>query len=439
MSSGTFTRPASHDPVHHPDVLGKPTARRRKPAVVPTFLYVSHCANVCFAAVEARAARDVVKRHHAVAHGKLRHPSPTAATVPAISWPNTRGAACDPVWIFFRSVPHTPHVSIRTSTSPGADLRHRNRLARTSSILAVHRRPHRRRSQLNLTIHPLNPFRPASSQRPASDLRRRAASPSRQRPVRGRSAVCAANAPSSEMSVRRCKPASEPASTCASETALMPEMQARASAPAAPRLPPPYPPAPPHSSPASAASLRTLRDRLRVTSPPLALRRRKPLAGLRIHHRPRTHHGPTAVPDAAPAQPTDSTRSASRTRRAAPRRRRAPAAHPITPHATTRAAAIESTTHDAVTRHPLPSSHQRPPLPRQRRNSNRSAPLPLRHRRRIPMRQKPLHRRPQRRVHRQHLKPSSRSAFAELANIILRPMRHRLNRGPRLLAPQLAR
>ena len=38
--------------------------------------------------------------------------------MPAISCPKIRGAECDPVWIFFRSVPQMPHVSIRTSTSP---------------------------------------------------------------------------------------------------------------------------------------------------------------------------------------------------------------------------------------------------------------------------------------------------------------------------------
>ena len=39
--------------------------------------------------------------------------------VPAISWPKMRGAECEPEWIFFRSVPQMPQVSMRTSTSPG--------------------------------------------------------------------------------------------------------------------------------------------------------------------------------------------------------------------------------------------------------------------------------------------------------------------------------
>ena len=60
----------------------------------------------------------MVVRHHAVAHRKPFTPSPTIAIVPAISCPKIRGAACEPVWIFFRSVPQIPQVSIRTSTSP---------------------------------------------------------------------------------------------------------------------------------------------------------------------------------------------------------------------------------------------------------------------------------------------------------------------------------
>src|SRR5438270_2585042 len=41
-----------------------------------------------------------------------------ATTCPAISCPKIRGAECDPVEIFLRSVPQMPQVWIRTSSSP---------------------------------------------------------------------------------------------------------------------------------------------------------------------------------------------------------------------------------------------------------------------------------------------------------------------------------
>ena len=48
--------------------------------------------------------------------------------MPTVSWPKMRGAECDPVWIFFRSVPQIPQLSTRMSTSPAANRRHRNGL-----------------------------------------------------------------------------------------------------------------------------------------------------------------------------------------------------------------------------------------------------------------------------------------------------------------------
>src|ERR1700722_5325078 len=45
-------------------------------------------------------------------------PAPTAATSPEVSWPKMRGAECDPVAIFLRSVPQTPQVWTRSRISP---------------------------------------------------------------------------------------------------------------------------------------------------------------------------------------------------------------------------------------------------------------------------------------------------------------------------------
>ena len=50
---------------------------------------------------------------------KFETPSPTATTRPEVSWPKIRGAECEPVAIFFRSVPQMPQVCTRTRSSPG--------------------------------------------------------------------------------------------------------------------------------------------------------------------------------------------------------------------------------------------------------------------------------------------------------------------------------
>jgi hypothetical protein len=44
---------------------------------------------------------------------------PIAATVPEVSWPKIRGAECEPVAIFFRSVPQIPQVWTLIRISPG--------------------------------------------------------------------------------------------------------------------------------------------------------------------------------------------------------------------------------------------------------------------------------------------------------------------------------
>src|ERR1700760_1913413 len=50
---------------------------------------------------------------------KVLIPPPTAAMVPTVSWPKIRGAECDPVWIFFKSVPQIPQLWTWMRTSPG--------------------------------------------------------------------------------------------------------------------------------------------------------------------------------------------------------------------------------------------------------------------------------------------------------------------------------
>src|SRR5260370_17747142 len=49
----------------------------------------------------------------------LRTPSPTFATTPAVSCTKIRGAECEPVAIFLRSVPQIPQGWTRTRISPG--------------------------------------------------------------------------------------------------------------------------------------------------------------------------------------------------------------------------------------------------------------------------------------------------------------------------------
>ena len=68
-----------------------------------------------------------MEHHHPVADRvNLVTPSPTPPPRPAVSCPKMRGAECDPVAIFFRSVPQMPQVCTLTSNLAGADLRNRN-------------------------------------------------------------------------------------------------------------------------------------------------------------------------------------------------------------------------------------------------------------------------------------------------------------------------
>src|SRR5882724_1815662 len=50
---------------------------------------------------------------------KFLTPWPIDTICPAVSWPKILGAECEPVAIFFRSVPHMPQVCTRIRTSPG--------------------------------------------------------------------------------------------------------------------------------------------------------------------------------------------------------------------------------------------------------------------------------------------------------------------------------
>src|SRR5438876_4831972 len=59
---------------------------------------------------------------------------PTAATTPEVSCPKTRGAECEPVEIFFRSVPHIPQVWTFMISSPGPILGTGMVSRRTSSV-----------------------------------------------------------------------------------------------------------------------------------------------------------------------------------------------------------------------------------------------------------------------------------------------------------------
>src|SRR5215472_856791 len=49
---------------------------------------------------------------------KPETPGPRATIWPAVSWPKIRGAECEPVEIFFKSVPQIPQVCTRSRTSP---------------------------------------------------------------------------------------------------------------------------------------------------------------------------------------------------------------------------------------------------------------------------------------------------------------------------------
>ena len=66
-----------------------------------------------------------------------------------------RGAECEPVWIFFRSVPQIPQVCTRISTSPGPIAGHRNRLDADIVHAAIDSGVHGRRDH-ERALHLLN-------------------------------------------------------------------------------------------------------------------------------------------------------------------------------------------------------------------------------------------------------------------------------------------
>ena len=67
----------------------------------------------------------------------LLTPSPIATICPAVSWPKMRGAECDPVEIFFKSVPQMPQVYPDKHLT-GANLRHRDHFQADIILAAIH-------------------------------------------------------------------------------------------------------------------------------------------------------------------------------------------------------------------------------------------------------------------------------------------------------------
>ena len=108
------------DPVHDPDVLGKSAAgwlakaRRCAHPLVHRALR-EHLEPTVVALPQGIWWKTITRSPSA----KRVTPAPRATTTPAISCPKMRGAECDPVEIFFRSVPQMPQQCIRTNSSPG--------------------------------------------------------------------------------------------------------------------------------------------------------------------------------------------------------------------------------------------------------------------------------------------------------------------------------
>ena len=127
--SGIRTTPLLDDPVHHPDVLGKASAAGFKPGGSSRLSCTSDTGQrPCVGSSSNRRTECDGRPSPGRRLANFVTPSPTAATTPAVSCPKMRGAECEPVAIFFRSVPQMPQVCTRTSISPGANLRHRHRL-----------------------------------------------------------------------------------------------------------------------------------------------------------------------------------------------------------------------------------------------------------------------------------------------------------------------
>ena len=70
--SGMRTVPFSNNPVHHPNIFRKPSARGLETRRATDFLVGRTLRKRLVAAVIALAARDVVKHYHAIAHPELR-------------------------------------------------------------------------------------------------------------------------------------------------------------------------------------------------------------------------------------------------------------------------------------------------------------------------------------------------------------------------------
>ena len=110
---------AGDDPVHRPHIFGEAAAGRVEAgghahAFVPRAL-----GERLLAAVVAASAGNMMKHRHPVADREALDAAPQGGDAPTVSCPKIRGAACEPVWIFLRSVPQTPHAATRTKASPG--------------------------------------------------------------------------------------------------------------------------------------------------------------------------------------------------------------------------------------------------------------------------------------------------------------------------------
>ena len=108
---GNLHQSAFHDPVHHPHIAGEASAGRLKTRGAADSLVNRTLGKSLLAAVVASAAGYVVEDSHPVARRQTILPR----LLPPRSCPRSHGrrcagAECDPVWIFFRSVPQMPQL-----------------------------------------------------------------------------------------------------------------------------------------------------------------------------------------------------------------------------------------------------------------------------------------------------------------------------------------
>ena len=59
-----------------------------------------------------------MENHHTIARVEIRVPLHRRRQHAEVSWPKIRGTECEPVAIFFKSVPQIPQVCTRNSNSP---------------------------------------------------------------------------------------------------------------------------------------------------------------------------------------------------------------------------------------------------------------------------------------------------------------------------------